>query len=49
MKALENEYARKLQEARDLQRNGDLHGCADATAQADDLRKQIEELEAENR
>lgn len=40
------EYARLLEEARDLQRNGDIQGFAEKTAAAEELWKSIEELEA---
>ncbi|WP_013630440.1 DUF6435 family protein [Rubinisphaera brasiliensis] len=40
------EYARLLEEARDLQRHGDIQGFAKKTAAAEELWKSIEELEA---
>ncbi len=45
VKKLEKEYARKLTEARDLQRKGDIVGYARLSAEADDLLKQIEATE----
>lgn len=47
MKTLQNEYAKRLEQARDLQRNGDIKGFAELSAQADELLKQLESLEAE--
>lgn len=42
---LRKEYARCLEQARDLQRNGDIKGCAAKSAQAEALLKQIDEIE----
>ena len=46
LKKLEAEYARLLQEARDLQRNGDIQGFAVMTARAEELGRQIEASKA---
>jgi hypothetical protein len=46
LKQLENDYARTLERARDLQRNGDILGYADVTVEADDILKQIQAIEA---
>lgn len=46
LKALEKEYALKLQQARDLQRKGDIVGYSRLATEADDVLKQIEEREA---
>lgn len=43
---LREEYARKRVEARDFQRNGDLLACAEATARAEAILHQLEELGA---
>jgi hypothetical protein len=42
---LEAEYRRLLEEARDLQRNGDIQGFAAMTARADAVAKRIEAIE----
>lgn len=47
LKTLQDEYAKRLEQARDLQRNGDIKGFAELSAQADELLKQLESLEAE--
>lgn len=47
LKKLQDDYARRLELARDLQRKGDIKGFAAASAQADDLLKQIDALEAD--
>jgi hypothetical protein len=46
LKQLENDYARTLERARDLQRNGDILGYADVTVEADDILKQIQAIES---
>jgi hypothetical protein len=46
LQQLENEYARTLESARDLQRHGDILGYADVTVEADDILKQIQAIEA---
>ena len=43
-KKLESEYRRLLEEARELQRNGDIKGLAIATGRAEEVARQIEEL-----
>ena len=43
---LRREYNRKRVEARDFQRNGDLLACAEATAEAEAILRQLEQLEA---
>jgi hypothetical protein len=43
-KKLEAEYARRLQEARDLQRKGDIKGYAAVSAEADNLSRQLDAL-----
>jgi len=47
LKALEKEYSQKLEAARDLQRKGDIVGYSQLTAEADEILKKIEALEAE--
>ncbi|MCR9200038.1 MAG: DUF6435 family protein [Planctomycetaceae bacterium] len=47
LKALEKEYSQKLEAARDLQRKGDIVGYSQLTAEADEILKSIESLEAE--
>jgi len=44
-KKLEAEYRRLLEEARELQRNGDIKGLAITTGRAAEVARQIEELE----
>ena len=46
---LKNEYTAKLKEACDLQRNGDLHGYSDKTAEAEAILKQVDAIEAERK
>ena len=48
MKALNAEYAKRLEEARDLQRYGDIKGFAAMTAKAEEIRLEIEALEEAN-
>ncbi len=48
IKKLEAEYGRLLEEARDLQRNGDIKGFAAKTAQAEDVAGQIEALKEQS-
>jgi hypothetical protein len=43
-RALEREYSKLLREARDLQRGGDIPAFAKKTAEAEEIRKKIEEL-----
>jgi len=43
-----DKYARLLEQARDLQRNGDIKGFADKTAEAEELWKTIEKMESAN-
>ncbi len=45
LKRLNQEYARCLEQARDLQRRGDIKGFAVMSAQAEELLKQIDEIE----
>jgi hypothetical protein len=44
VKKLRESYARLLEEARDLQRNGDIKGFAQKSAEAEELWRQIEAL-----
>ena len=44
--ALQKQYEKLLVEARDLQRNGDIIGFADKTAEAEEVLRQIDELQA---
>ena len=44
VKKLEAEYRKVLEEARDLQRNGDIKGFAAKTALAEDLASRVEAL-----
>lgn len=46
IKELEKQYAKKLEEARDLQRKGDIVAFSDATAESEEILKQIDELKA---
>lgn len=41
---LKKQYEKKLEQARDLQRNGDIKGFAKVTAEAEEIMKQIEAL-----
>lgn len=41
---LQKQYLQKLEQARDLQRNGDIKGFAKLTAEAEEMMKQIEAL-----
>jgi len=41
---LQKQYLQKLEQARDLQRNGDIKGFAKLTAEAEAIMKQIEDL-----
>jgi hypothetical protein len=41
---LNKQYLQKLEQARDLQRNGDIKGFAKLTAEAEAIMKQIEDL-----
>ena len=43
---LQLEYERLLEKARDLQRNGDIIGFAEVTAQAEEIARQIDEQTA---
>jgi hypothetical protein len=43
-KKLQEQYARMLEEARDLQRKGDIKGFAQKSAEAEEILKKIEEL-----
>lgn len=44
-KKLETQYARKLEAARDAQRNGDIQGFAALTSEAEEILKEIDRLE----
>ena len=46
---LEKEYAKLLEQARDIQRNGDVVAASAKTAEAEAVRVRIEELEAQQR
>ncbi len=46
-KKLQKEYERKQQQARDLQRSGDIQGFAALTAEADRIYREIQELSRE--
>ncbi|MCR9145183.1 MAG: DUF6435 family protein [bacterium] len=48
-KKLQKQYERKQQEARDLQRSGDIKGFAALTAEADQIYRQIEDLDRSGR
>ena len=43
-KKLEAEYARLLEKARDIQRNGDVVAAAKVTAEAEEVGKRLDEL-----
>lgn len=43
-KKLEAEYRRLLEQARDLQRNGDIRGYAAIMSQAEDVAQQIDAM-----
>lgn len=43
-KKLETQYARKLEEARDAQRNGNIQGFATLTAEAEQILQEIDRL-----
>ena len=45
IKKLEAEYAKKLEQARDVQRNGDIVGYSSIMAEANEILSQIQELE----
>ena len=44
---LEKEYGRLLEQARDIQRNGDVVAASAKTAEAERVRERIEAIEAE--
>ena len=46
---LQNEYARLLKKARDIQRNGDVVAAAKVTAEAEAVREKLDALESERR
>ena len=48
IRALEREYGKILVEARDLQRKGDIPLFAKKTAEAEEIRKKIEQLRGEH-
>ncbi len=45
---LREQYAKLLEEARDLQRKGDIKGFAQKSAEAEDVLNQIESLQNQN-
>ncbi|MAT14786.1 MAG: hypothetical protein CMJ46_05885 [Planctomyces sp.] len=45
LKKLKQDYGQCLQQARDLQRNGDIKGFADMSAKAEEILQQIDLLE----
>ena len=45
LQKLKKTYARHLEQARDLQRNGDIRGFSEKYAQAEELLQKIEQLE----
>ena len=47
IRKLEAEYRRLLEQARDLQRNGDIKGFAVMTGRAEQLAREIERLRSE--
>ena len=46
---LEKQYAKKLEEARDQQRYGDVVAASRLTAEAETILAQIQQIEAENK
>ncbi len=48
IKKMEKRYYAMLEEARDVQRSGDIKGYARLMGEAEELAKQIEALKAEN-
>ena len=44
VKKLKREYLRMMEEARDLQRGGDIQGFAKKTAEAEELAQRIEAM-----
>ncbi|MDG2391674.1 MAG: DUF6435 family protein [Planctomycetaceae bacterium] len=46
VKNLEKQYAKKLEEARDQQRHGDVVAASRLTAEAEEILAEIEQLEA---
>ncbi|MEY3050476.1 MAG: hypothetical protein RLY31_261 [Bacteroidota bacterium] len=49
VKALEKAYARKLEEARDTQRAGDIKGYARLMEEAEAMARQLESLKSSGR
>lgn len=47
VKKLEAQHLQLLQEARDLQRKGDIQGCAAATARAEEVEQQLDDARRE--
>lgn len=47
VKVLKKEYAVKLEQARDLQRSGDIVGSSRLATEADLVLKQLEQVEAD--
>lgn len=48
LKKLHEDYARRLESARDLQRKGDIKGFAAMSAEAEEILRQIDLLEADS-
>ena len=46
---LEKQYAKLLEQARDIQRNGDVVAASAKTAEAEAIRVRIEEIEEQQR
>ena len=49
MKKLKKNYAIKLEQAMNAQRNGDMKAYAFITAEAEDIKTQIDELQSANK
>ena len=49
IKKLEEQYRKKSEEAITAQRNGDIEGFSQLSFEADELLKQLEKLESENK
>ncbi|MEM7165151.1 MAG: DUF6435 family protein [Planctomycetota bacterium] len=45
IRRLESAYQKLQREARDLQRKGDIQGCAAVTARAEEIARQLDALE----
>ena len=46
-KKLEQAYARKMEQARDAQRNGDIQGYASLVAESEEILQEIDRVAAE--